>query len=347
MTNRFLIDYDNPDAGIGHSMGFVNRGIKIAMRNQLQFAYAEEQLRKSSSTEWKWRLKQGLRALRGRQNETHNIGNDLNRMLNLAQHLPGRNAIEKRIQNGELRLINLPPFEMHIPSNEQDDDAVYQSVDHFIQSHPEPNTVFKLSNNRFGDYEYAATRNWFRDIYTKAREADSFALQYQPDLINVAVHIRRGDLLPNRQFSDLSHRMLPDRWYIEILNRVAAEASGPLSIHIFSEGKNGLYQSEQGAHFSWSDFYAGSGHRVTEHIDTPFLDTVHHLLHADVLVGSKSGMTHLAGMLGNQIKLLPTMWHSYRGAERLLEIPDSVETLDQAEITQFLKAHPPGNKRTL
>jgi len=347
MTNRFLIDYDNPDAGIGHSMGFVNRGIKIAMRNQLQFAYAEEQLRKSSSTEWKWRLKQGLRALRGRQNETHNIGNDLNRMLNLAQHLPGRNAIEKRIQNGELRLINLPPFEMHIPSNEQDDDAVYQSVDHFIQSHPEPNTVFKLSNNRFGDYEYAATRNWFRDIYTKAREADSFALQYQPDLINIAVHIRRGDLLPDRQFSDLSHRMLPDRWYIEILNRVAAEANRPLSIHIFSEGKNGLYQSEQGAHFSWSDFYAGSGHRVTEHIDTPFLDTVHHLLHADVLVGSKCGMTHLAGMLGNQIKLLPTMWHSYRGAERLLEIPDSVEALGQAEITQFLKAHPPGNKRAL
>ena len=347
MTNRFLIDYDNPDAGIGHSMGFINRGLKIAMRNQLQFAYAEEQLRKSSSTEWKWRLKQGLRALRGRQNETHNIGNDLNRMLNLAQRLPNRNAIEKRIQNGELRLIDLPPFEIHIPSNEQDDEVVYQSVDHFIQSNPEPNTVFKLSNNRFGDYEYAATRNWFRDIYTKAREADSFALQYQLDLINVAVHIRRGDLLPDRQFSDLSHRMLPDRWYIEILNRVAAEANRPLSIHIFSEGKNGLYQSEQGAHFSWSDFYAGSGHRVTEHIDTPFLDTVHHLLHADVLVGSKSGMTHLAGMLGNQIKLLPTMWHSYRGAERLLEIPGSVETLNQSEITQFLKTHPPGNKRTL
>ena len=343
MTNRFLIDYDNPDAGIGHSMGFVNRGIKIAMRNQLQFAYAEEQLRKSSSTEWKWRLKQGLRALRGRQNETHNIGNDLNRMLNLAQRLPDRNALEKRIQSGELRLINLPPFEMHIPSNEQDDDAVYQSVDHFIQSHPEPNTVFKLSNNRFGDYEYAATRNWFRDAYIKAREADSFVLQYQPDLINVAVHIRRGDLLPDRQFSDLSHRMLPDRWYIEILNRVAAEASRPLSIHIFSEGKNGLYQSEKGVHFSWSDFYAGSGHRVTEHIDTPFLDTVHHLLHADVLVGSKSGMTHLAGMLGNQIKLVPTMWHSYRGAERLLEIPDSADNLNQAKITQFLKAHPPGN----
>ena len=348
MMNRFLIDYDNPDAGMGHSMGFINRGVKIALRNQLQFAYAEEQLRKSSSSEWKWRLKQGLRALRGaRRNETHNIGNDLNRMLNLAQRLPGRSAIEKRVRSGELTLINLPPFELHIPSNAQEDDLVYKSVDHFIQSHPEPNTVFKLSNNRSGDYEYAATQDWFRDAYSRARVEDSFALQYQPDHINVAVHIRRGDLLPDRQFSDLSSRMLPDRWYIEILNIIAAQANTPLSIHIFSEGKNGLYQSEKGVHFSWSDFYAGTGHRVTEHIDTPFLDTVHHLLHADVLVGSKSGMTHLAGMLGNQIKLVPTMWHSYRGAEGLLEIPDSVDNLDQAEITQFLKANPPGNKRTL
>jgi hypothetical protein len=348
MTNRFLIDYDNPDAGIGHSMGFINRGIKIAMRNQLQFAYAEEQLRKSSNAEWQWRLKQNLRALRGaRRNETHNIGNDLNRMLNLAQRLPSRSAIEKQIQNGELRLINLPPFEIHIPSNEQDDDLVYKSVDQFIQSHPEPNIVFKLSNNQSGDYEYAATRDWLRDAYAHARLIDSFALQYQLDHINVAVHIRRGDLLPDRQFSDLSHRMLPDRWYTELLDLIAAHASKPLSIHIFSEGKNGFYQSEKGVHFSWSDFYAGAGHQVTEHIDTPFLDTMHHLLHADFLVGSKSGMTHLAGMLGYQIKLVPTMWHSYRGTERLLEIPDSVEALGQAEITQFLKAHPPGNKRAL
>jgi hypothetical protein len=52
-------------------------------------------------------------------------------------------------------------------------------------------------------------------------------------------------------------------------------------------------------------------------------------------------------MLGNQIKLVPTMWHSYRGADRLLEIPDSIEALGQSEITQFLKAHPPSNERTL
>ena len=344
MTNRFFIDYDNPDAGIGHSMGFINRGLKIAQRNQLQCAYAKEQLRKSSNADWQWRLKQGLRKLRGaRVHETHNIGDDLNRMLNLAEILPSRSAIEIRIRNGELKMLTLPPFEMHIPSNAQIDDEVYRPVDQFIQSHPEPNTVFKLSNNRFGDYEYASTRAWLREIYDKARQADPIALCYQPQQLNIAVHIRRGDLLPDRQFADLSSRMLPDRWYIDLLNLIMTQTKRPLSIHIFSEGKNGLYQSELGDAFSWVDFYTHTGHRVTEHIDTPFLETVHHLLHADLFIGSKSGMTHLAGMLGDSIKLLPSLWHSYRGAKRLLEVPDILDDAHKTVIAQFLAHHPPGN----
>lgn len=344
MNNRFFIDYDNPDAGIGHSMGFINRGIKIATRNQLQFAYAKEQLRKSSNSDWQWRLKQGLRKLRGaRVHETHNIGDDLNRMLNLAKILPSRSEIEGRIRQGELKVIALPPFEMHIPSNVQIDDEVYRPVDQFIQSHPESNTVFKLSNNRFGDYEYASTRAWLCEIYDKARQSNPFPLCYQSECLNIAVHIRRGDLLPDRQFSDLSTRMLPDRWYIEIIKLIMAQTNKPLAIHIFSEGKNGHYQSELGEAFSWVDYYAHTGHRVTEHIDTPFLETFHHLLNADLFIGSKSGMTHLAGMLGNSVKLVPSLWHSYRGALDLLEVSDTMDEASKSTITQFLAHHPPGN----
>jgi hypothetical protein len=232
---------------------------------------------------------------------------------------------------------------MHIPSNAQIDDDVYRPVDQFIQSHPEPNIVFKLSNNRFGDYEYASTRAWFRDAYDSARKSAPIALYYQPQALNIAVHIRRGDLLPGRQFSDLSTRMLPDRWYIEIVKLIMVQTNKPLAIHIFSEGKNGHYQSELGEAFSWVDYYAHTGHRVTEHIDTPFLETFHHLLNADLFIGSKSGMTHLAGMLGNSVKLVPSLWHSYRGAPDLLEVSDTMDEASKSTITQFLAHHPPGN----
>ncbi len=338
MLNRFILDYDNPDAGIGHSMGIINRALKIANRNQLQFAYSESQLTKSHHQSFKWRLKQSLRKIRGRKaNETHNIGNDLNAMLNPMALLPSREEIEKKIQRGEIKLIELPSFEIHIPSNEQNDDAIYRAIDQFIQSHPEPNIAFKISNNRFGDYEYASTREWFLKAYSKAREQHPIPLSLDPNSFNIAVHIRRGDLLPGRQFSDLSSRMLPDAWYLEILNMILRNTQKKLAIHIFSEGRDGTYYSESGLPFSWKTHFENTPHKVYEHIDSDFMSAFHHLLHADLLIGSKSGMSHLAGMLNQQTKIMPKMWHSYRGANQLLEVSSLQSELSQDQIKSHLQ----------
>jgi hypothetical protein len=339
MNQRFLIDYDNPDAGIGHSMGIINRALKIATRNQLQLAYSENQLRKSADKDWGWRIRQSLRKLRGkRPDETHNIGNDLNQMLDLKNLLPSREDLEKKILRREIRLIDLPEFEIHIPSNQHQDDEIYQSVDQFIRSHAGPNIAFRIKNNRFGDYEYASTRGWFIDAYNQARKNFPLAISYRPDKLNIAIHIRRGDLLPGRQFSDLSSRMLPDRWYLQVIDAALNNPRKPVAIHIFSEGKDGQYHSENGAPFSWREHFKKLPYEVHEHIDSDFLSTFHHLINADILVGSKSGMSHLAGMLSEHIKLMPGMWHSYRGADKILELVDSLENnLDKESISSFIK----------
>lgn len=338
MLNRFILDYDNPDAGIGHSMGILNRALKIAERNHLQFAYSETQLAKSHNESFRWKLKQNLRKLRGRRaNETHNIGNDLNEMLEPKALLSSREEVEKKIRSGEIKLIELPTFEIHIPSNEQNDDEIYRGIDHFIQSHPEPNIAFKISNNRFGDYEYASTREWFLNAYSKAREQHPIPLSFNTNKLNIAVHIRRGDLLPGRQFSDLSSRMLPDAWYLEILNTALRNTQKNVAIHIFSEGKDGKYHSENGDPFSWKAHFQNTPHDVQEHIDSDFKSTFHHLLHADLLIGSKSGMSHLAGMLSKQTKIMPKMWHSYRGANTLLEVSSLQPELNENEIVSHLQ----------
>ena len=338
MNNRFLIDYDNPDAGIGHSMGIMNRAIKIAARNHLQFAYSEKQLQKSRQQSFSWNLKQTLRKLRGRRaNETHNIGDDLNLMLEPKKILASREDLEQRIKRGEIKVIDLPEFEIHIPTNDQVDDEIYKAIDEFIQRHPGENIAFKIRNNRFGDYEYGSTRDWYMKAYTQAREHFPISLIFDPKKINIAVHIRRGDLLPGRQFSDLSSRMLSDAWYLEILNTILSNLPGSVAIHIYSEGKDGQYHSETGTPFSWKEHFQNSGHEVHEHIDSDFMGTFHHLLHADILIGSKSGMSHLAGMLGNQVKLMPHMWHSYRGANKLLELPSLQSEIDQQALADHIK----------
>jgi hypothetical protein len=338
MNNRFLIDYDNPDAGIGHSMGIMNRAIKIAARNNLQFAYSEKQLQKSHKQSFSWKLKQSLRKLRGRRaNETHNIGDDLNRMLEPKKILTSREDLERKIRRGEVKVIELPAFEIHIPTNDQEDDEIYKAVDAFILQHPGQNIAFKISNNRFGDYEYGSSRDWFMKAYIQAREHLAIPLIFDPKKINIAVHIRRGDLLPGRQFSDLSSRMLPDAWYLEILNTILNHLPRSVVIHIYSEGKDGQYRSETGAPFSWKEHFQNTTHEVHEHIDSDFMSTFHHLLHADILIGSKSGMSHLAGMLGDQVKLMPQMWHSYRGTTKLLELPSSQTEIDRQALASHVK----------
>ena len=339
MANRYLLDYNNPDAGIGHSLGIINRALKIARRNNLQLTYSDAQLIKSHARSTKWKASQFLRILRGKKAyETHNIGNDLNFLFNLKERLASRELIENKIRRGEIKLITLPDFKIENPSINQIDDKVYKTVDQFIQSHSGSDIAFKISKNFSGDSEYEDTREWFLESYHDARKKFPIELRYDADKINVAVHIRRGDLLPGRQYSDLSNRMLPDSWYRNILDIILKNSSKKLSIHIFSEGINGEYRAESGMPFSWKSEFSDISHNVLEHIDSGFMHTFHHLIHADILIGSKSGMSHFAGILSNQVKIMPKMWHSYKGTNRILEVSDKEVEIDQGAIVKHIKA---------
>ncbi len=119
--------------------------------------------------------------------------------------------------------------------------------------------------------------------------------------------------------------MLPDEWYSKILAgiRECIPKSKTLVVYVVSEGVNGAYFSEMGMRFSWQDHPSCQGIRVIEMIDAPLLDSFNVLFEADILIGSRSGMTHLAGMLSDNIKFVPMMWHSYKGTPGVLELsPD-------------------------
>lgn len=337
---RYLVDYENPDAGIGHSLGHVNNAVKICLRHDLRFAYAAEQVRKSSKDSLRWQFKQWVRHLTLRQvHETHDIGNDINALFAFTRYSEDRSRIERLIRQKKLKVVLLPKTDIHIPSNEQRDEMAYREVDAVIHAHPGDGVVFVLPGKRTGDFEYAASRDWFRECYFAVPE-NRFPAELRNPLetneLLVAVHIRRGDLLPGRQFDDLSKRMLPDAWYLQIIEGIVRAAAGrPLAVFIVSEGLGGRYCSETGQPKVWEDVLPGQKCRVVELIDQPFVQSFRVLVGADILVGSKSGMTHLAGMLGDQIKLVPRMWHSYRGAPRVLELGDVLTGAELAAVEQL------------
>jgi len=338
---RYLIDYENPDAGIGHSLGHVNNAIKICLRHDLKFAYAAEQVRKSNDVSLRWRLKQFMRLITLRQvHESHNIGDDINALFAFGKYAEERAFIERELRLGRLKKVLLPKTNIHIPSNDQIDDEAYREVDSVIRESLGDGVVFVLPENRTGDFEYASSREWFRRAFFSVPENNpdhSVEATGGARSLVIAVHIRRGDLLPGRQFQDLSKRMLPDAWYRRILECVAESAPGAVQVYIVSEGVEGRYCSEQGKSFSWADALAKVNCHVVEWIDKPFIDSFRMMVNCDVLIGSKSGMTHLAGMLGDQIKLVPRMWHSYRGTPNVLELGDQLENADLARVKAIIR----------
>lgn len=324
---RYLVDYENPDAGIGHSLGHVNNAVKVCLRNQLQFAYSDKQLIKSTQSSLKWRMRQWMRRIVGRKaHETHGIGDAICRMFAFSECTTSREAIEALIRKKRVRVIELPAPDIKIPSNKQDDDLAYAAIDSVIRQHPQDGIVFMLPIKRTGDFEYGITRDWFKHCYRagQALGIDANTKPTDKTILRVALHIRRGDLLPGRQFSDLAHRMLPDSWYMQVLETLAKVSGRHLHIVVLSEGVNGGYRSELGAEFSWAKALQHLDCDVVEKIDRDFIESFHEMVMADVLIGSKSGMTHLAGLMGDGIKLVPRMWHSYRGTQQVIELDDTI-----------------------
>lgn len=339
VAGRFLLDYENPDAGIGHSLGHINNAYKTCMRNNLIFGFSRRQLVKSTKDDWKWKWQQAKRLITGRKlYETHNLGNSINELFNFDDTIPiTREKVEALIKEKGLKVIELPKPRIEIPSNYQNDWDVYQEIDQIISSHPENGVVFILPNKRTGDFEYASSRDWFNQCYSNARSRIPIKLVYPKDTLSIAVHIRRGDLLPGRQFSDLADRMLPDLWYREIIQKILNVTTQKVSVIILSEGVNGEYRSERGESFSWTTAFGSKDVRVIEMIDAPFNDSFHQMKSADILVGSKSGMSHLAGMLSDGIKIMPRMWHSYRGSKHTIEIEDRKLSDQLKVLDEFLQ----------
>lgn len=281
-----------------------------------------------------------MRTIVGRKaHETHGLGDSICKVFAFNQFTTSRDRVQELIRKKILKVIEIPAPDILIPSNKQNDDLAYAKVDAFIRSHPEDGIAFVLPAKRTGDFEYASTREWFKRSYAAGRELRMPRADDAAGTLKVALHIRRGDLLPGRQFADLAHRMLPDSWYLQAIESVHKVTGSRLDITVLSEGFEGKYRSELGLDFSWKNALQHINCEIVEKIDHDFLESFDCMVGADVLIGSKSGMTHLAGLMNDNIKIVPRMWHSYRGSMQVIELEDNIQTdALEASLSTFWKA---------
>lgn len=144
---------------------------------------------------------------------------------------------------------------------------------------------------------------------------------YDDGRVQVAVHLRRGDVGSTGRFSE---RFTGDEVVLERLKKVLA-AIGPerASVRLFSQGTPESFKP-----------FTDLGARL--HLDDDVFETFHHFVRSDVLFVAKSTFSYLGGIIGGNVCIYEPFWHPKLPAWLM------PEDLDGAKLTEAVRKQPRG-----
>lgn len=170
-----------------------------------------------------------------------------------------------------------------------------------IQSYAGEKVVFIAEQDQFYRNQYGVMDELKRKFYqAPARKKDH--LIYSSENFNIAIHVRRGDIMANPTNPNLVMRYLSNDYFEKVLRQVLKHihTTKPIHIYFFSQGKPENYP--EFAHFPnlhWC-------------LDMNAQDSFLHFVYADLLITSKSSFSYKPALLNNGIKVCPrNFWHGY------------------------------------
>ena len=133
-------------------------------------------------------------------------------------------------------------------------------------------------------------------------------LRYSKDFFNIAIHVRRGDIVPAQENknSNLMMRWQDNTYFEKVLSTVIAnlKLSKPIAIYLFSQGERGdfpEFEKFQNIHYC---------------MEMNAYESFLHMVFADLLITSKSSFSYKPALLSNGIKICPRdFWHGYPNSE--------------------------------
>jgi hypothetical protein len=186
--------------------------------------------------------------------------------------------------------------------NESNTDEVIR-IKKIIDSYSNKKVIFIAEQDQFYRDQYGVMEDIKRKFYqAKARCNDK--LIYSSDSFNIAIHIRRGDIVIGQanKNSNLQMRWQNNDYFENVLSNVLQNISGvkPTAIYIFSQGKRENFtEFEQFANVHYC-------------LDMNPQDSFLHMVYADLLITSKSSFSYKPALLNNGIKICPrNFWHGY------------------------------------
>lgn len=163
--------------------------------------------------------------------------------------------------------------------------------------------ILRCESDQFYRDQYGVREDMQRKFFS-ARSRKQDKLTYDPTYFNVAIHIRRGDIVAGqkKQNPNLLMRWQDNGYFVRVLRNTLSflKTEKPLAIYLFSQGKEEEFQEFQ--EFPNTTFC----------LHMSAMESFLHMVYADCLITSKSSFSYKPALLNRGIKVSPQdFWHGY------------------------------------
>lgn len=199
------------------------------------------------------------------------------------------------------KLVKLGWSVRRIPKFEETDCSQVQLVKDIMSAYSGQKIVFLCEQDQFYRDQYGVMDELQYKFYSNPiRKAE--LLHYEQTHFNIAIHVRRGDIMADPSNPNLAMRYLSNDYFQKVLSQVIemVKTDKPVHIWFFSQGKPEDYP--EFAHFPNLHWCMEMGAQES------FL----HMVYADLLITSKSSFSYKPALLNRGIKVCPeNFWHGY------------------------------------
>lgn len=170
-----------------------------------------------------------------------------------------------------------------------------------IRSYSGRKIVFIAEQDQFYQAQYGVMEDLKKKFYSNP-ERKKDKLRYSKENYNIAIHVRRGDIMSDPSNPNLVIRYLSNDYFEQVLSRVVEniKTTKPIHIYFFSQGVPSDYpEFEKFENLHWC-------------LDMNAKDSFLHFVYADLLITSKSSFSYKPALINNGIKVCPkNFWHGY------------------------------------
>lgn len=189
-----------------------------------------------------------------------------------------------------------------------------------IASYSSRKVVFVAEQDQGYKNQFDVLENLKEKFYNAPSRIND-TLFYDPKFLNIAIHVRRGDIVigQKNKNSNLSLRWQGNEYFINVLQNVLSKnkSDKPIAIYLFSQGKVDDFQEFK--QFKNLQFC----------LDINPIDSFLHMVYADILITSKSSFSYNSALLNKGIKVCPKdFWHGYPETDDWVMVDESGELLN-------------------